>query len=75
MRRSANQRIKMQNKSDTAIVNFFPQYLTSCSARGFSQSTINTYKTHLNCMTKYLDTSMPLSSLSKSDVERFSNQS
>lgn len=70
MKEKRTKKITMGTQKEASVENFFPQYLISCSANGFAETTLQTYKVHLNCVAKYLDSSIPLSSLTKADVEQ-----
>ena len=62
-------KITMYTSQSTSIQERFSQFLSAASAKGFSPKTIQVYREHLHCISKHLDLSLPLSLLSKADLE------
>lgn len=62
-------KITMYSQQTASIQERFQQFLSASSARGFSAKTIQVYQEHLHCISKHLDTSLPLSALSKENLE------
>lgn len=62
-------KITMYSQQTASIQERFQQFLSASSARGFSAKTIQVYQEHLHCISKHLDISLPLSSLSKENLE------
>jgi len=60
----------MYSQADTPVLDYFKQYLISCTAKGLSETTLKTYQGHFNSLSKFLDMETPLSLLSKTDVEQ-----
>ena len=63
------QKIKMSNQETTTIQERFEEFLSSATARGFSEKTVVVYRGHLHSISKHLDINMPLSALTKAEVE------
>ncbi len=63
-------KITMYSQTNASVQEYFRQYLISGSARGLSEATLKTYQGHFNSLSKFLDMSVLLSSLTKADVER-----
>lgn len=62
-------KITMSNQKMMSIQERFEEFLSSATARGFSEKTIVVYRGHLHSISKHLDISMPLSDLTKNDLE------
>lgn len=63
------QKITMNSTESATIQERFGQFLSASAARGLSEKTLKTYQQHLHCISKHLDITSPLSSLSKADLE------
>lgn len=65
-------RIKMPAaRSATKQLTFseaFETFLTDSAARGLAEKTLKTYRTHLHCISLYLDIDRPLSSITRDDI-------
>lgn len=62
-------KLSMQAQESASVEERFQQFLSASAARGLSDKTLKTYQTHFHCISKHLDTSAPLSSLTKTDME------
>ena len=62
-------KLSMQVQESASIEERFQQFLSASAARGLSDKTLKTYREHLRCISKHLDITAPLSSLTKSDTE------
>lgn len=62
-------KLTIQAQESASVEERFQQFLSACAARGLSDKTLKTYRTHLQCIAKHLDTTTPLSNLTKNDVE------
>jgi len=62
-------KLTMHAQESASIEERFQQFLSACAARGLSDKTLKTYRTHLQCIAKHLDITIPLSNLTKNDVE------
>ena len=62
-------KLSMQVQESASIEERFQQFLSASAARGLSDKTLKTYREHLRCISKHLDITVPLSSLTKSDTE------
>ena len=62
-------KITMYSHQTASIQERFQQFLSASSARGFSAKTIQVYQAHLHCISMHLDISIPLSSLSKENLD------
>lgn len=69
MARKSAKKITMYSQDETPINSYFQQFIISCNAKGFSDVTLKTYRSHFKSISKYLDMASPLSSLTKQDVE------
>ena len=69
MARKTTKKITMYSQDETPITSYFQQFIISCNAKGFSEATLKTYRSHFKAISKYFDLDSPLSSLSKQDVE------
>ena len=62
-------KITMYTSQTASIQKQFSRFLSVASAKGFSPKTIQVYREHLHCISKHLDVSLPLSLLTKADLE------
>lgn len=62
-------KIKVSSAQKRSIESCYEEFLSACSARGLSEKTISTYRSHLRCISKHLDITMPLAELSRSNVD------
>ena len=62
-------KITMYTSQTASIQEQFSRFLSVASAKGFSPKTIQVYREHLHCISKHLDVSLPLSLLTKADLE------
>ena len=69
MARKTAKKITMYSHDETPITSYFQQFLISCNAKGFSETTLKTYRSHFKAISKYFNMEAPLSSLSKLDIE------
>ena len=49
-----------------SVEKLYQQFLSSIAAKGFAEKTIKTYKSHLHCIAKHLDITLPVTQLNKS---------
>ena len=59
-------KISLNPSDSTTIEGLFQQFLSASTARGLSAKTIKTYKSHLHCIAKHLDITLPVTQLNKS---------
>ena len=52
----------------------FSDFLTSCKATGLAEKTIQTYASHMQCMSKHLDFDTPIDDLTQKHIEQMVNQ-
>lgn len=64
------QKITMFSQLDAPVQEYFKQYLISCTAKGLSETTLKTYESHFNSLSKFLDTTIAISDLNRTDVEQ-----
>ena len=62
-------KITMFSTESSSIQERFEQYLSAASAKGLSSKTLKTYRQHFHCISKHLDITVPLSSLSRAQVD------
>lgn len=62
-------KLSMQAQESASVEERFQQFLSASAARGLSDKTLKTYKTHFHCISKHLDTAVSLTSLTKADME------
>lgn len=62
-------KLSMQAQESASVEERFQQFLSASAARGLSDKTLKTYKTHFHCISKHLDTAVSLTSLTKTDME------
>lgn len=62
-------KITMFSTESSSIQERFEQYLSAASAKGLSSKTLKTYRQHFHCISKHLDIAIPLSSLSRAQVD------
>ena len=62
-------KITMFSAESSSIQERFEQYLSAASAKGLSSKTLKTYRQHFHCISKHLDIAIPLSSLSRTQVD------
>ena len=58
------------NSSKMTIEEAFEYFLFAKNSQGLSEKTIESYRDHCRCISKYLDTSMALSELKKEDTQQ-----
>ena len=56
------------NSSRMTIEEAFEYFIFAKNSKGLTERTIHSYRDHLHCISKYLDTSMALSELKKEDT-------
>ena len=60
-----SRKISLNQADSTTIEGLYQQFLSAITSRGFSEKTIKTYKSHLHCISKHLDITLPISQLNK----------
>ena len=60
-----SKKITLIQGNSATIEELFQQFLSASTARGLSEKTIKTYRSHLHCISKHLDISLPISHLNK----------
>ena len=60
-----NKKITLNQGVSTTIEGLFQQFLSASTAQGLSEKTIKTYRSHLHCISKHLDISLPISQLNR----------
>ena len=58
------------NSSRMTIEEAFEYFIFAKNSQGLTERTIHSYRDHLHCISKYLDTSMALSELKKEDTQQ-----
>ena len=56
-------------QNDTSFNQLFEDFLTSCKARGLTDTTIESYRSHMHCIEKYLEVPDTISELEKRDID------
>lgn len=60
-----NKKITLNQGDSATIEGLFQQFLSASTAQGLSEKTIQTYRSHLHCISKHLDISLPISQLNR----------
>lgn len=62
-------RISMRNVQKSSVSEYFDLYLSSASARGVKDKTLETYKNHFRSISKRMNTTVPMNHLTSQDLE------
>ncbi len=62
-------RMKMSKVFETTIAEVFNEFLIDKKAEGISDKTIASYRNHFKCVSKWLDTQMPIAELEESHLK------
>ena len=55
--------------AELSINEVFPRFVAAQTARGVSDKTISTYRSHLRCISRHMDLSTPFSELTQADMD------
>ena len=61
-----SKKFSMNQANSISVEKLYQQFLSSIAAKGFAEKTIKTYKSHLHCIAKHLDITLPVTQLNKS---------
>ena len=61
-----SKKFSMNQANSISVEKLHQQFLSSIAAKGFAEKTIKTYKSHLHCIAKHLDITLPVTQLNKS---------
>ena len=56
-------------QNETSFNQLFEDFLTSCKVRGLANTTIDSYRSHMHCIEKYLEVPNTISELEKRDID------
>lgn len=56
-----------------SIAEYFDDFIITKKAQGLADKTLNAYKSHLKCISRHLDITIPIAELSKADLDSMIN--